>query len=166
MSGGKGRPSSSQDFLGCLPWEDLHGDRSWDWPPRMQDTTGQHMVHSMTQSPSSLLPFSTGTPAVLGRDPLPTPCSLSLPLGLRNIVFWQITLEAVSWGLGAAAQTRLCSMQSPAPRLGAAFLSSPREMLLLRLTLRSVQEPCRGRASAEGPISVCRWPGVTVPSSH
>lgn len=142
------------------------GDGSWDRPPRMQDTTGQHLVHSVTQSPSSLLPFTIGTPAVLGRDLLPTPCSLSLPLVLRNTVFWQITLEAVSWGLGAAAQTPLCSVQSPAPWLGAAFLTSPQEMLLLLLTLRSVQEPCRGRTWVEGPISVCRWPGVTVPSSH
>ena len=97
-----------------LPWVDLHGEWSRDQPLWMRDSTGQHMSDHPAQSPGISLLFSIMASAALGRDPLPMPCSLPLHLMFGSIVFWLITLEAVYWGLGAAAQPPLCPVQSPA----------------------------------------------------
>ena len=97
-----------------LLWVDLHGEWSQDQPLWMQDLTGQHTSDRPAQSPGILLLFSIVAPAALGRDPLPTPYSLPLHLTFGTIVFWLVTLEAVYWGLGSAAQPPLCPVRSPA----------------------------------------------------
>lgn len=97
-----------------LQWMDLHGDCPRDRSLWTQDSTEQHMSDRRAQSPGVSLLFSIVAPAALGRDPLPMPCSLPLHLMFESIVFWLITLEAVYWVLGAAAQPPLCPVQSPA----------------------------------------------------